>query len=212
MASARIFPPHSFSWNVITNVFFFSCRVGGEVMVTDGTVDNFGSNVIHVHTTSLQPLQTLQSFTYPSSDRHSPNSAAAAAAAAYNTSDGYQYHQIGSNSKLQSQQETSHHHYTSLLSHGGGGSSGSSSGRLVDPSLYSKLEVTPSQYKSTLHGATAQVYSHNIPSSSPNHSGVYDHTATLYSASNPSQGATITYNPSNSSGLSSSSGIVIGSQ
>ncbi|XP_046446838.1 box A-binding factor-like isoform X3 [Daphnia pulex] len=183
----------------------------GEVMVTDGTVDNFGSNVIHVHTTSLQPLQTLQSFTYPSSDRHSPNSAAAAAAAAYNTSDGYQYHQIGSNSKLQTQQETSHHHYTSLLSHGGGGSSGSSSGRLVDPSLYSKLEVTPSQYKSTLHGATAQVYSHNIPSSSPNHSGVYDHTATLYSASNPSQGATITYNPSNSSGLSSSSGIVIGS-
>jgi hypothetical protein len=178
------------------------------VLVTDGTVDNFGSNVIHVHTTSLQPLQTLQSFSYPSSDRHSPSSAAAAAAAAYNTSDGYQYHQIGNHSKLQ-QQETSHHHYSSLIHGGGSGSSGSSgSGRLVDPSLYSKIEVTPSQYKSNLHGATAQVYSHAIPSSSPN--VVFD-TATLYSASNPSQGATITYNPSNSSGLSSSSGIVIGS-
>lgn len=179
-------------------------------MVTDGTVDNFGSNVIHVHATSLQPLQTLQSFTYPSLDRHSPSSAAAAAAAAYNTSDGYQYHQIGNNAKLQ-QQETSHHHYTSLIHGGGSATSGSSSGRLIDPSLYTKIEVTPSQYKSTLHGATAQVYSHNIPSSSPNNSGVYDHTATLYSASNPSQGATITYNPSNSSGLSSSAGIVIGS-
>ena len=178
------------------------------MLVTDGTVDNFGSNIIHVHTTSLQPLQTLQSFSYPSSDRHSPSSAAAAAAAAYNTSDGYQYHQIGNHSKLQ-QQETSHHHYSSLIHGGGSGSSGSSgSGRLVDPSLYSKIEVTPSQYKSNLHGATAQVYSHAIPSSSPN--VVFD-TATLYSASNPSQGATITYNPSNSSGLSSSSGIVIGS-
>lgn len=168
-------------------------------MVTDGTLDNFGSNVIHVHAGSLQPLQTLQSFTYPSltsSGRHSPSSAAAAAAAAYNTSDGYQYHQGGGN-KLH--QDT--HHY---ISHHGSGSSSR-----LDPSLYSKIEVIPS-YKSTLHGATAQVYS-TIPSSSPN-TGVYDHTATLYSVANPNQGATITYNPSDSSGGSSiPGGIVIGS-
>lgn len=174
-------------------------------MVTDGTLDNFGNNVIHVHTGSLQPLQTLQSFTFPSilsSGRHSPASAAAAAAAAYNTSDSYQYQQIG-NTKLQQQHEVTHHHYGSL--HHGGTSSGSSSGRLLDSSLYSKIEVIPS-YKSNLHGATAQVYSHNIPSSSPNNVGVYDHTATLYSASNPTQGTIINYNSSDSS-----AGIVIGS-
>ena len=165
-------------------------------MVTDGTLDNFGSNVIHVHASSLQPLQTLQSFTYPSltsSGRHSPTLAAATAAAAYNSSDGDQYHQ-GSGNKLH--QDAHHYHVSS---------------NRVDPSLYSKIEVIPS-YKSTLHGATAQVYS-TIPSSSPN-TGVYDHTATLYSAANPNQGATITYNQSDSTGGGGSSipgGIVIGS-
>lgn len=181
---------------------FWRWTLGGahEVMVTDGTLDNFGSNVIHVHASTLQPLQTLQSFTYPSltsSGRHSPSSAAAAAAAAYNTSDGYQYHQSGGN-KLHQESHVYNPH-------------GSSSSGRIDPSLYSKLEVIPS-YKSTLHGATAQVYS-TIPSSSPN-TGVYgDHTATLYSASHPNQGTTITYNSADSSGGagSVSGGIVIGS-
>ncbi|XP_032779626.2 box A-binding factor isoform X2 [Daphnia magna] len=185
-----------------------------EVMVTDGTLDNFGNNVIHVHSSSLQPLQTLQSFSFPSlssSGRHSPTSAAAAAAAAYNTSDTYQYQQIGNTKLQQQQQEATHHHYGTLHHGSGGTSSGSSSGRLLDSSLYSKIEVIPS-YKTALHGATAQVYSHNIPSSSPNNVGVYDHTATLYSASNPTQGTIINYNsPDSSAGLSSSGGIVIGS-
>ncbi|XP_057371509.1 box A-binding factor-like isoform X2 [Daphnia carinata] len=181
-----------------------------EVMVTDGTLDNFGNNIIHVHSSSLQPLQTLQSFSFSSlssSGRHSPSSvaAAAAAAAAYNASDTYQYQQIGNTKLQQQQQEATHHHYGTLHHSSGGTPSGSSSGRQLDPSLYSKIEVIPS-YKTNLHGATAQVYSHNIPSSSPNNVGVYDHTATLYSATNPAQGTIINYNSPDSS-----AGIVIGS-
>lgn len=165
-------------------------------MVTDGSLENFGSNVIHVHASTLQPLQTLQSFTYstlPSTTRHSPTSAAAAAtAAAYSSNEGYQYHQLGT-AKLS---QDSHHY------HGSGSSS------RLDQNIYSKVEVI-SPYKSTLHGATAQVYS-TIPSSSPN-SANYDHTATLYSASNPTHGATITYSAdSTGSNSSVAGGIVIG--
>lgn len=57
----------------------------------------------------------------------------------------------------------------------------------MDPNLYSKIEVLP--YKPTLHGATSQVYTLSPPPPS------YDQTATLYSATTPTLGATITYNP-----------------
>ena len=171
-------------------------------MVSDGTLENFGSNIIHVHSSSLQPLQTLQSFSYPSltsSGRHSPtSSAAAAAAAAYNASDSYPYHGSGGN-KLH---QESHHAY----------SRNSTSSNQLDSNLYNKIEVIPS-YKSALHGATAQVYS-AIQSTSPSTSIYGDHTATLYSVSNPNQGTTITYNSSDASGgnnTSLSGGIVIGS-
>lgn len=168
-------------------------------MVTDGSLENFGNNIIHIQTGSLQSLQTLQAFPYTSlSGRHSPSSAAAAAAAAYNTSDGYQYHQSGVGKLHQESHPYSSHHGVST------------SGRL-DSNAYSKIEGI-SSYKTALHGATAQVYS-NIPSSSPNTVVYGDHTATLYSGSNPNH-ATITFNSNDGSGGAGSSigpGIMIGS-
>jgi len=136
-----------------------------EVMVTEGSIDNYG-NIIHVHTSSLQPLQTLQNYTYhpaSSSGRHSPSDAATAAAAYSSSSDVYQhggsYHHQG-----KSQQDHHYHHHGNF----------SASSRM-DPTLYNKIEVIPS-YKSNLHGATAQVYT--ALASPP--STTYDQTATLY--------------------------------
>lgn len=169
-----------------------------EVMVTDGTLENFGSGIIHLHTSSLQPLQTLQSFSYQSltsSGRHSPSSAAAAAAAAaYNTSDSYPYHSSGGN-KLH--QEAHHQGYNNRAASG-----------QLESNQYSKIEIIPS-YKSALHGATAQVFS-AIQSTSPSTSIYGDQTATLYSVSNPNQGTTISY-ADPSGGNSSSLATVIGS-
>lgn len=170
-----------------------------EGMVTDGTLESFGSGIIQVHTSSLQPLQTLQSFSYQSltsSGRHSPSSAAAVVASAYNTSDNYPYH-TSSGNKLH--QEAHHHGYNNRAASG-----------QLDSNQYSKIEPIPS-YKSALHGATAQVFS-TIQSTSPGTSIYGDQTATLYSGSNPNQGATITYNPADASGGNSSSlATVIGS-
>lgn len=145
-------------------------------------LDSFG-NVIHVHTTSLQSLQPLQSFIYPSSGRHSSSttssSAAAAAAAAAYSNDGY---------PQQPYQRGEHHYENSGVS---------ASGR-IDPNLYSKIETIPS-YKTNLHGG-GHVYTMSPPPPS------YDHTATLYSATT-SMGTTIAFNPSGSGeGNSGSSG------
>jgi len=140
-------------------------------------LDSFG-NVIHVHTTSLQSLQPLQSFIYPSSGRHSSSTtsssaAAAAAAAAAYSNDGYP----------QQPYQRGEHHYENPS-----GGSGSSVGR-IDPNLYSKIEAIPS-YKTNLHGG-GHVYTMSPPPPS------YDHTATLYSATT-SMGTTIAFNPSGS--------------
>lgn len=155
--------------------------------------DSYGTNVIHVST--LQPLHNVQTFSYnqSTSGKHSPTSAAAAAAAAYNATDDYQYHH-GSNKMHQESTQFSTMH-------------GSSSSR-VDPTLYSKVEVIPT-YKSTLHGTTGQVYTSLSPPSSG--AGVYDHTATLYSGTNPTQGTTLTYESTGGSPSLGGSGIVIGS-
>lgn len=141
-------------------------------------LDSFG-NVIHVHTTSLQSLQPLQSFIYPSSGRHSSSTtsssaAAAAAAAAAYSNDGYP----------QQTYQRGEHHYENP-------SGGTSVGR-IDPNLYSKIESIPS-YKSNLHGG-GHVYTMSPPPPSYDSSG---HTATLYSATT-SLGTTIAFNPSGS--------------
>lgn len=155
--------------NVIIKIILISVGGAHEVMVTEGSIDNFG-NIIHVHTSSLQPLQTLQSYTYhpssSSSGRHSPSDAAAATAAySSSISDGYQHNYHHGIPKQE-------HHY-----HQHHGNSSSASSRM-EQNLYNKIEVIPS-YKSTLHGATAQVYT---ALASPSSSGAltYDHTATLY--------------------------------
>ena len=150
--------------------FYYLDGAQHEVMVSEAALDSFG-NVVHVHTTTLQPLQTLQSFTYhPASVGRSSHSSSAAAttAAAYRT-DGYH----GGGYRDGEQQ-----HYNS----GSGNASGS--GRMNDPNMYSKIELI--SYKPALHGATSQVYGAMSPPQSS-----YDHTVTIHSAA--TQQAT-TYN------------------
>lgn len=167
-----------------------------EVIVSEAALDGFGS-VIQLQTTSLQPLQTFQSFTYlTSAGRHSSsgsNNPIAAAAAAYNN-DGYQQQQHGSGGAYHQHRGNPDHH-----GHYGGNASGSNStpsGRMVDPNLH-KIDGIPS-YKTALHGAAAQIYTLSPPPS------IYDQTATLYSGTAPNIGTTITYNTGESGNVTNS--------